>query len=57
MQAKSRLEDFSRRPELLSGKRVMHQCKENGKMEWFHATVTVCMKEITSPSIKTSEKS
>ncbi|KAJ8356506.1 hypothetical protein SKAU_G00193000 [Synaphobranchus kaupii] len=39
-QAKSRLEEFSRRPELLVGKRVMHQCRENGNVEWFPATVS-----------------
>ncbi|KAJ8346801.1 hypothetical protein SKAU_G00282020 [Synaphobranchus kaupii] len=39
-QAKSRLEEFSRRPELLVGKRVMHQCRENRNVEWFPATVS-----------------
>lgn len=39
-QTKSRLEEFSRRPELLVGRRVMHQCREDGNVDWFPATVS-----------------
>lgn len=35
-QTGSRLEEFVRRPELLVGRKVMHQSEENGSVEWFH---------------------